>query len=71
MEIRALEIDFDRNILRINGKDIKSDAVIVTLPGREEGLPIRKLFNPELATGNKEECDRLEVIYKKPSNKPL
>lgn len=65
MEIRSLEIDFDRDILKINGKDIKSVAVIVTLPGAEEKFPVRKLFNPELATGNKEECDRLEVFYKK------
>lgn len=70
MEIRKLEIDFDRDILKINGEPVTGKPVKVNLPG-PFGWPFRKLFNAELATGNPEECDRLEVIYKKPSNKPL
>lgn len=63
MKIRNLEVDFDRGILRINGKELKESPIIVTLPGPEDSFPYRKLFNPELATGRKEECDRLTVTY--------
>lgn len=63
MEIRNLEVDFDRGILRINGKEIKESPIIVTLPGPEDSFPYQKLFNPELVTGRKEECDRLTVTY--------
>lgn len=64
MEMTSLEIDFDNNILKINGKEITDVPVIVTLPGLTENLPYRKLFNSNLATGKQEECDRLEVFYK-------
>lgn len=63
MEIRALEIDFDRNVLKVNGKMVKDRPVIVTLPGIQQTFPFSKLFNTEKFK-NKEECDRLEVINK-------
>lgn len=62
--IRNLEVDFNKGGLKINGKELKESPVIVTLPGPEERFPYQKLFNPELATGSKEECDRLTVTYK-------
>ncbi len=62
MRIRSLEIDLDKNILKINGREIKDIPVIVTLP-RSDGYHFAKLFNQELATGKKEECDKLEVNY--------
>lgn len=68
MEIRSLEIDFDKKLLKINGKSIKDIPVMVTLPGPESRFPYRQLINCELATGNKEECDRLTVTYEKGKN---
>lgn len=65
MEIRSLEIDFDRKLLKINGERIKDIPVMVTLPGSENRFPYRQIMNCELATGNKEECDRLTVTYEK------
>lgn len=65
MEIRSLEVDFDKGILRINGNDFKEFPIIVTLPGPEERFPYQKLFNSELATGHKEECDRMIVTYER------
>lgn len=63
-EIRGLEVDFDREILRINGTDTTDRPFIVTLPG-PEGWPLYKLLNPQLAIGHKKECDRLTVIYER------
>lgn len=45
MEIRSIRIDFDKDLLEINGKKVEK-PVIVTLPG-PYGWPIQKLFNPE------------------------
>lgn len=45
MEIRSIRIDFDKDILEINGKKVEK-SVIVTLPG-PDGWPIQKIFNPE------------------------
>lgn len=45
MEIRSIRIDFDKDILEINGKKVEK-PVIATLPG-PYGWPIQKLFNPE------------------------
>lgn len=45
MEIRSIRIDFDKDILEINGKKVEK-PVIATLPG-PDGWPIQKLFNPE------------------------
>ena len=70
MEIRSLEVDFDRNILKINGESVIKRPVNVTLPG-PEGWPLGKLFNAVLATGNPEECDKLKVAYERAiSSKP-
>lgn len=61
LEIRALEIDFDRQVLKINGEPV-TKPVLVTLPG-EEGWPLRLLFNHECQYVFKGKCDELEVIY--------
>lgn len=45
MEIRSIKVDFDKDILEINGKKVEK-PVIITLPGPDE-WPIQKLFNPE------------------------
>lgn len=45
MEIRSIKINFDKDILEINGKKVEK-PVIVTLPG-PYGWPIQKLFNSE------------------------
>lgn len=62
MEMRRLEVDFDKGLIKINGKDYTENPVIVTLPG-PEGWPLSKLFNAEHATGEPEEYDELEVIF--------
>lgn len=60
--MRAIEIDFKKNILKIDGKTITSRPIIVTLPG-EEGWPVQKLFNPHLANEKPEACDELTISY--------
>lgn len=35
MEIRSVEIDFDNNILKINGEEVIDRPVIATLPGTD------------------------------------
>lgn len=60
IEIRKLEIDFDREILKINGNDVKDKPVIVALPS-DDGWSIRKVFNHTLAKGKTEKCDRITV----------
>lgn len=69
MEIRHLEVDLDSGVLKINGKEFTAEPVVVTLPG-EDGWPLSKLFNPEKATGDLEECTKLAVTYCK-TNKML
>lgn len=61
-EIRSIEIDFDNNILKVNGNSLTDRPVIVYLPG-PDGWSIKKVFNIELASGGPEGCDRLEVTY--------
>ena len=46
MEVRSIKIDFDKDILEINGEKVE-EPVIVTLPG-PDGWPIQKMFNPEI-----------------------
>lgn len=53
MEIRKLEIDFDSQILRINGEVFAEKPVIVTLPG-PDGWPLKVLINPEEVVDPKE-----------------
>lgn len=45
MKIRSLEVDIDKGILKINGKNVE-DPMMVTLPGPCE-WPLKRLFNPE------------------------
>lgn len=46
MEIRSIKIDFDKDILEVNGKKVEK-PVTVTLPGTD-GWHIQKMFNPEV-----------------------
>ena len=43
--IRSLEIDFDKEILKINGDEVTDEIIIVALPGPEEGYKYKKAFN--------------------------
>ena len=56
-EIRSLEIDIDKDILRIN-KETVDTPMLVTLPG-PGGWPLRKLFN--VKAENPEEHDNLDI----------
>jgi len=56
MNIRSIHIDFDKNILEINGNSVKKKTVAY-LP-RDDGWEISKLFKPDNST---EECDRIRV----------
>ncbi|MBO5199553.1 MAG: hypothetical protein J6B85_13735 [Lachnospiraceae bacterium] len=37
MEIRKLEVDYDKQVLKINGQEFAEAPVIVTLPGPDGG----------------------------------
>lgn len=54
-EIRSLEVDIDKEILRINGKEVK-EKILVTLPG-PEGWPLQRIYNPEQVG----ECKKIDV----------
>lgn len=69
MEIRQLEIDLDKRILKINGKDFLEKPIVVSLPG-PEGWPLSMLVNAEKATGNPKDYAELTVCIKVPNNKP-
>lgn len=56
INIRSIYIDFDENILEINGFPIKKKTVVYL--SRNDGWEISKLFNPDNST---EECDRIRV----------
>lgn len=60
--MKSIEIDFERSILKIDGKEITKKSIIVTLPG-EGGWPVQKLFNPHLAKENPEACDKLVISH--------
>ena len=62
MEIRSLEVDIDKGILKINGQDVK-EPTIVTLPG-PEGWPLQRLFAS--STDAPVECKRISILAKKP-----
>ena len=47
-EINSMEINFEKEVLKINGEEIKNKAIVVGLPG-PDGWEKRKVFNPELA----------------------
>lgn len=61
-EIRSLEIDFDNEILKINGEKVMDRPVIAVLPALDN-YSIKKIFNPEIRTRDAKECDRLEIRY--------
>lgn len=63
MEIRSLEVDIDKGILKINGQDVDTPT-IVTLPG-PEGWPLQRLFAS--STDAPVECNRIDVVL---NNKP-
>ncbi len=67
-EIQQLEIDFKKDILKINGKEVKNKSILVSLPG-PEGWERKKIFNHNLTTGNPGECEILEITYKKDSTR--
>ena len=56
-EIRSLEADIDKDILRINGEKIDT-PIMLTLPG-PDGWPLRKLFNAKAESP--EEHDSLNI----------
>lgn len=61
MEIRSLEIDIDKNLLKINGEEIKETPIIASLPG-PDGWKLKKVFNHDKHF-SKEECDKLKITY--------
>ena len=61
MEIRSIKIDFDKDMLEINGKKAEK-PVIVTLPG-PDGWLTQKMFNPEIKPY--EEYGRITVTINK------
>lgn len=62
MEIRSLEIDIEKKILKINGKPFTKKAVIVNLPGLDE-WSLSFLVNEQFASGIPEECAELTVTF--------
>ena len=64
--IRSLELDFDKEILKINGQEVKERIVIVSLPG-PEGYKYKKAFNMnnERISGSREVID---VCYYRTAN---
>lgn len=69
MEIRKLEIDFNKGILKINGKDYTDRKAVVSLPG-EGGWPLEILFNPGKPPYLSGEHDRLTVSYEHSNSMP-
>ena len=66
-EIQQLEIDFKKDILKINGKEVKNKSILVSLPG-PEGWKRKKIFNHNLTTGTPGGCEILEITYRKNFN---
>ena len=66
MNIRSINIDFDKNILEINCNSVKKKTV-ANLP-REDGWESSKLFNPDTST---EDCDRIRVTLIRKNNTNL
>lgn len=58
MEIRSFEVDIDKGILKINGREVE-DPTIVTLPG-PDGWSLSRAFNPEKR--DLKEYDRIKVV---------
>lgn len=49
--IRSLEIDFDRDVLKVNGKEV-TEQTLVYLPG-PNGWELSRLFNPDPSSQTK------------------
>lgn len=68
--IRSLEIDLDKEILKINGQKVTDESILVALPG-PEGYRYKKAFNMK----NEQIPGRRGVIdvcyYSATNNKPL
>ena len=62
MEIRQLEIDFDKRILKINGKDFSEKAIVVNLPGAD-GWTLSMLLNTGQSTKAPGKYDELTVLF--------
>ncbi|MEE1219538.1 MAG: hypothetical protein U0L20_06415 [Ruminococcus sp.] len=60
MEMRSLKVDFDNNILEINGKPYKKKTIVL-LPA-SDGWKFSKLFNGN-ENNSGEKSDRLEVSF--------
>lgn len=60
MEIKSIHIDFDNNILEINGEPYKKKT-IVSLPALD-GWKFRKLFNGDESNAE-ERSERITVEY--------
>lgn len=69
VEIRKLEIDFNKGILKINGKDYTDRKVVVSLPG-EDGWPLAILYQPGNLPYLRGEHDRLTVSYEHSNSMP-
>lgn len=67
MEIRQLEVDFDKHVLRINGKDFVEIPIVVTLPG-PDNWQRSVLFNKE--SGTPEEHAMLHIVFHPVNSKP-
>lgn len=65
--MKSIEIDFKRNILKIDGEAMTEKPIIVTLPG-EEDWSVQKLFNSHLVNGKPEACDKLVISYQSATN---
>lgn len=62
--IRSFEVDIDRDIIKINGQEVK-EPIVVTFPGIE-GWSVQKLFNPN--PNNPGKHKQIDITI---SNKPL
>lgn len=58
INIKSIHIDFEKNILEINGKPVTKKTVAY-LP-TDDGWEISKLFNPDVLS---EKCDRIRVNF--------
>lgn len=69
-EIRSVKIDFDKNIIEINGMPYNKPT-IVALPSEEDGWSIYKYFAPNSIVVPREECDRLNLTIESAVNNTL
>lgn len=60
LDIHSIHIDFDKNVLEINGEPYKKETIVI-LP-EKDGWTRKKLFFSDKPV-SKEKCDCLEVRY--------